>query len=282
VGSCFALKRVGGQRTPMLAFTVFVREKVSSASLGAHQRIPNTVRRHGVDLPTDVVVVKDLRNEFGFAIDDGVQLGTTGAFAAKSNSLYAVTCAHCITGPDGNYNTPDPVRIEFPSRGFIVPLGTSADAVVNQGSGLYPDFGEMDIGLVQVADPPVIAYIGTRPTLPSFQPPPNLGLEEIRGILLNTPVQGWGARTNNIIRGQVEGVFVNYPPRFFDLMISDPAGQGLTMPGDSGLMWIGPMGQAYGIHMVGEDDGTGNPSQNTFACFAFRAASHFSLSLLST
>src|SRR5712671_5302799 len=76
IGSCFGIKKTAGERTRHLCLTVFVQEKLPQSKLPAKHRVPQTVTRHGMELPTDVIVVGKLREQFGFAIDDQTQLGT--------------------------------------------------------------------------------------------------------------------------------------------------------------------------------------------------------------
>ena len=282
IGSCFGIKKTAGGRTGDLCLTVFVRKKLPRSKLPAKHRVPQTLPRHGMDLPTDVVVVGKLREEFGFAFDDQTQLGTIGAFARRNGNFFGVTCAHCITGPDGDFNTPDRIRMEFPTRNSFLWAGQSDLAAKIPGTGVTPNFGNFDAGLIQISDATVSAYVQTRPALPVFRPSPSLSPKELQDLLLYTPVQGWGAKTNNIIRAQVEGVDVSFESEYFDLLIGDPGADGLTRKGDSGLMWIGPYGQAYGIHMMGDGGGADNSSVHSLACFASRISDDFQLHLLTT
>ncbi len=281
VGSCFSLKRTKGVATDQLSYTLLVSHKPDARDLADDDLIPPTVTRLGVQMPTDVHIIGPLRREAGFAIDDGTQVGTVGAFARGAGGLYyALTCAHCIGGPDGNIHTPDPIRIEYPQRfGPILPLGISADAEMTPGTGLQPDFGEFDAAIAHVTAPTLLQHVQGRPALPVFQPDPALGPDGLSDLLYR-PVQGWGAAANGILHGQIQGVMVHVQGQYFDLMIGDPAGQGLTTVGDSGLLWIGPFGQAYGLHMAG-DGVPGSPSPHAFACFAHRPVTRFALTLLS-
>lgn len=280
VGTCFGMKYTAGTRTTSPCFTVLVSDKLPEKRLKPKSVIPGSVRRNGVEMETDVIRVGRLRQEGGFGIDDHVERGTVGAFATRGNVTYALSCAHCLRGPDSNPATPHPIRIEYPMPGTtILPLGTSSDYELSPGRGLFPDFGEMDAGLVRITSSTVADYVATRRNLDVYRPNGPLTPASATQMLRYTPLQGWGARTNQVVRAQIDGVLVSIRGRHFDLMISDPTGRGITQPGDSGLMWIGPRGEAYGLHMVG-DGAAGGMSVNTFACFAFRPVDHFGVQLL--
>ncbi len=276
VGSCFGVKHAGGVRTDQFCYTVLVTQKPAAHLLADSEIIPPTVTRLGRQMPTDVRVIGPLRREAGFAIDDGTQTGTVGAFARRDDGkYYALTCAHCIAGADAD------ILIEYPNRfGLLLPLGVSSQAEIYSGTGMEPDFGEFDAAIAEVTAPNILQYVETRAALPVFQPDPTLGPAELAALLAFTPVQGWGAAANTILRGQIEGVMVSIQGQYFDLMITDPSGGGLTTRGDSGLLWTGPFGQAYGLHLAG-DGPPGSSSPHAFACFAHRAVSRFGLSLLS-
>jgi hypothetical protein len=279
VGSCFGIKKKDGQRTGQLCVTVFVRKKVGLARLKTKDRIPSEVRRHGIDLPTDVIVIGDLRKELGFAITSGAgtqtpEKGTLSAFGRTPATVVGMSCAHCLESGG--------VLIEFPARTDFLDLGTTSTTAAFPGTGVSPDFGDFDAGLVQISSPPVLNYINTRPPLSVYRPPDSVTPSQLSDLLNYTPVQGWGAGTNNLIRGLIGGALVNFPPYRFDLMVEAISGQGLTSPGDSGMLWIGPSGQAMAIHMMGDTSGPNNSSLNAFGCFAFRAADRFNVSLLGT
>ncbi|WP_395744546.1 hypothetical protein [Prosthecobacter sp.] len=287
VGSCFGIKHTAGVSTGRLSYTLLVSQKVPDHGLAPAHRIPATVTRLGRRMPTDVRVIGTLRRESGFAIDDGTQLGTIGAFARRADgSLFALTCAHCIPGGDGDIHTPASLRVEFPDRfGAIVPLGISADAEISDGTGLQPEFGEFDAAIAEltgspdITAPALLDHVRNCADLPVYEPPPGRTPEELADLLNFTTVQGWGAASNRVLLGQIIGVMVTFEGHFFDLMISALDGQGLTTVGDSGLVWTGPLGKAYGIHMAG-DGPIDSPSPNTFACFAHRATTRFGVTLL--
>jgi hypothetical protein len=282
VGSCFGMKKSEGVRTDQLCVTVFVRRKVGRSKLRQEDRIPDFVQRHGLTLPTDVVVVGKFRNQLGFAIWDGVQVGTLGAFAHKDNKLVGVTCAHCITGTAGDFNIPTSISIKFPENESFGPLGPSISGMSLPGTGISPEFGDFDLGLVDVTAPPVVDYVTTRSSMSVFRPPDLATQQGLLDLLQYLPVQGWGAGSDNIVRGRIEGVMGVWDDKFFDLMIENHSGGGLTHDGDSGMMWTNAAGEALGIHMGGDGPGGDVLSDNAIAYFAFRAVDHLGLSLLST
>lgn len=214
----------------------------------------------------------------GFSILHGTQQGTLGCFASRAADFYGLTCAHCVAGlpaPPGN------ITVEFPGAGNFLSVGGSADADLFLGSGLFPDYGNFDAALVKIETPIVQSFVRTQPPLSVFRPPPDaLVGENLRNILQFLQVEGWGAGTNNMIRGRIDCVFVDVPPDRFDLLIDEPGGMQLTRKGDSGMIWIGPSGQAFAIHMVGDGAGPNNSSLRSFASFAFRAVDQFGINLL--
>ncbi|OYW73534.1 MAG: hypothetical protein B7Z37_21135 [Verrucomicrobia bacterium 12-59-8] len=288
LGSCFGVKHKDGVRTGELSYTLLVSQKLPAQELTPEHRIPATVMRLGTRMPTDVRVIGPIRREAGYAMDDGTQVGTIGAFARRADGrLYALTCAHCITGRDKDIHARKQLRIEYPERNVgILPLGVSAEADMAAGTGMQPEFGEFDAALAELSDdaavtaPALLAHVRGCAELPVYEPPAGLSPEELADLLSFTPVQGWGAAANGMLRGQIEGVMVFVQGQYFDLMITDPGGQGLTTVGDSGLIWTGPLGKAYGIHMAG-DGPSGSASAHTFACFAHRPARRYGLTLLS-
>jgi hypothetical protein len=280
-GSCFGLKRKAGVRGNQLCVTVYVKTKVATEFLKPEDRIPKEVRRHGIDLPTDVIVISQLRRENGFPIQNGTREGTLGCFGSREDGTFGVTCAHCIGGTNPNPATGSIVTVQYPNAGNYLTLGDSRDALAFPGNGVFPNFGDFDAGLVEVSARTVQAFVQTRPKLSVFRPPPDsLVGERLLNLLSYIPVVGWGAGTKNIIRGRIDGVFATYETRRFDLMIDDENGAGITRRGDSGMIWLGPSGQAFGIHMDGDAMGPNDTSLRSFAAFAFRIADQFKLSML--
>lgn len=281
VGSCLGFKIKGGIRSKELCVTVFVSRKVQSKGLTPKNRIPKTVRRHGLDLPTDVIALGNIRQELGFSILDGTQVGTVGCFARVDGQYFALTCAHCITGRDGDFNTPDLITIDFPSPGMPLSLGMSAGGLQFQGIGIFPDYGDFDGGIVSVCSPAMTAYVRSRPPLEPFRPSlAQFSEDGLRQLLEYSPVQGWGAGTDNVLRGQVHGVFATIAGYRYDLVIGSIQGSGLTSKGDSGMVWLNSSGEALGIHMAGDGAGPGGTSQFGFAQFAFRLSDRFRARLL--
>lgn len=214
-------------------------------------------------------------NQAGFAIHaSGAnvgQKGTLGAWGLKGTDAFGITCAHCLE-PPGSV-----VTAEFPSPGAYLALGPADVSTNAQGTGLYPSYGDIDAGLVRLTTPVVRDYAIARPPQAAYRPPGTTDPQHLSGLLQFVPVQGWGAGNGRLLNGVVTGVLVDVPPLRFDIMIEDPQGAGLTVAGDSGLMWTTPTGQAFAMHQAGESYADGAPSRRTFACFAFRVADAFAL-----
>jgi hypothetical protein len=277
VGTCFGFKMTAGTRSQQLCLTVFVRRKVKPHRLKAEQHVPDTVRRHGVDLPTDVVQVGRIENQGGFTIHvAGASVGekgTLGAWGLNSDGVFGVTCAHCLASPG------DIVTAEFPTPGEYIALGPAGVSANNPGTGLYPSYGAFDAGLIRVTTAGVRDYAVGRPAQTVYRPPGTTDPQHLGELLRFVPVSGWGAGSGRLLDGVVTGVLVDIPPWRFDVMIEDPQGASLSVAGDSGLLWTTPIGQAFALHQAGDSEAGGGPSRHAFASFAFRVVDDFGLTL---
>jgi len=271
VGTCFGFKSTGGKRSEQLCVTVFVRRKVKPGRLKPEHHVPEEVRRHGMDLPTDVVAIGRIRNQGGFAIHAAGQKGTIGAWGLNDASAFGITCAHCLA-PAGGI-----VTGEFPVPGSYLALGPSDASTNLPGTGLYPSYGDIDAGLIRLTTSSVQDYASSRPPQPVYRPLGSVDANHLKVLLRQLPVQGWGAGSGRLLRGVVTGVLVDLSPLHFDLMIEDPDGGGLTVLGDSGLVWATLIGQALALHQAGDEENDGSPSKHAFGCFAFRIADAFGL-----
>lgn len=280
VGTCFGFKTTGGARSQQLCLTVFVKRKVTAGRLKAHHHVPQSVRRHGVDLPTDVVQLSRIRNQGGFAIHvEGAGIGergTLGAWGLNANGVFGVTCAHCLPSKGAI------VTAEFPTPGEYLAFGPADELANKRGSGLYPSYGDLDAGLIRVTTTGVRDYVFSKPAQPVYRPPETTAPDQLEELLRFVRVSGWGAGSGRILEGVVTGVLVDLPPWRFDLMMEDPDGTGLSVPGDSGLLWTTPTGQAFALHQAGEYEPQNVPSRRAFASFAFRMVDAFGLELRQT
>lgn len=275
LGTYFGTKVVDGVETP--CYTVMVSIKKKPSELEDNEMIPPMLTRNGKFLLTDVIQVGRPRLESGFRIFDGTQVGTVGAFLRHSDQFYALTCAHCITGPDGNVATSDPVAIDYPTPNTgAYDLGMTGQFIESRGTGRLPDFSDVDAGLIEISSELISNYAENRQNLEIYRPP--LSPSEIDKELINVPVQGWGGTANGYIYGQVLGTMVhllmNDEIHYFDLCIGNPPLVELTHPGDSGLLWRLSDGRALAVHMAG-DGYHPNYSKLSYGYFASRLIKHF-------
>ena len=282
IGSGLGIKISEGIRTDEPCLTVFVRRKRSEDKLRNEELIPKEVRRYGLDLPTDVVVLKVPQFEAGInIIDGGTEGGTVGSFGRHAQEFVGVTCEHCIRGPDGNSATPDNITaLNLPGAGGPLQLGKSGPAILVPGTGFMPNFGEMDAGLIHLQLAPLVNVLMQKPRRSVFKPPSStISRKEIEELLLFTPVRGVGARSGPV-SARIGGLLLKIGNLLFDFMVETIDGQPITQGGDSGLMWITQPGSAFGLHSRGDGMGPGGRSLRSFGAFAYRIEEAFGLWLV--
>jgi hypothetical protein len=279
VGTGFGIKERDNTKTSEYCLTVFVRKKQARHKLSKKEIIPSKVVRHGRELPTDVIEIRGLEKQGRFGIEDGAHAGTLGCFGKNSHELFGVSCAHCIGGPEDDPWTPKDIVVEYPDTGKFLLLGQSADAICQNGTGVFPKYGALDSGLIHVSDETLEQYAARQPNLPALSFAPSTDPIQIFRSLQYTRVQGTGAKSG-FHDAIIANVFVNVFGQFFDLMITDSENGPLTEQGDSGLIWLNSFGRAVGFHMQGDVTPGGGPSTRAFAVFAYRVADAFGLTLL--
>lgn len=284
VGTAIGMKVTGGVVDPsQVCLTVFVTTKKPKSRLRRDEMIPASVTRFSTEIPTDVIEIRQPpRLEFGFAINDSTQLGTSGCFARNADGVYAVSCAHCVSGPDRDPTSSDPIFIEFPMREMYLYAGNSVPTVPISGGGTFPAFGDSDVGLIAISPEAkeLQQYAMGRDPLSLVEWDGNLTMAQVSNMLRYTPVQGWGAGSDNIVRGRVARIFVQLYSRYYDLMIESYSNSGLTRPGDSGLMWLNAANMAVGMHMAGADFTVEGSSRYSLSMFASRIPGQLQAQLL--
>ena len=175
---------VGGRRTGQLCVTVFVRRKVSAGVLKREHHVPRFVRRHGMNLPTDVVAIGRICRQGGFPINAEGKKGTLGAWGLSQAGSFGITCAHCLP-PTG-----DAVTGEFPAAGDYLELGVSDGSADESGSGVFPSYGDFDAGLIRLTTPSVQRYAASQPVQCVYRPPAAVTPSELRDLLQFLPVAG--------------------------------------------------------------------------------------------
>lgn len=268
VGTALGLKRRQERRVSGSALIIYVRQKLPLDALAPDDRLPTEVLFSEQSVPTDVVEIAGMRREFGsapFYISDGVKKGTISAFAADGSHLYAVSCAHCMRGRDGNPHTSDPIDFWEPALGRYVPGGENGFAVDAPGLGLPGNFGFSDAGLILLEHRELLRRARAASVLPI-----------IGRLSRGMPVASQGPR--GAILGTVEAVEAVIDRVRIDIVIKMPNGG--SVPGNSGMLWRSRDGSAVGMHAIGAYTDNSGESRYSLCMSAGRLASTLQVRLL--
>lgn len=266
IGTALGLKRTDGEIRDQSSLIVIVDKKCPRSSLSDSENIPVRVRSGDQFVPTDVIELPYLRLEYGpapFATSDDRKKGTVGAFARDEGDYYALTCAHCIRGADGDPYTPSAVKFWSRTRRRYESVGLSTRAQAWPGSGRPGSFGFSDAALIRLEKREALQWAARRQPLSIW-----------RSLRAGIQVQGetyGGTKT-----GKILGLDVIVKRRRADMMIA-MAKDG-TKPGDSGMMWRTANGVAVGLHAMGNGRGR-NPSTISLAMAAYRLPKELGVSL---
>lgn len=240
--TAFGIRRTDGVLADSVAYVVFVSKKKPRSRLRSEDLIPRFVTRGGRRFHTDVEEI-DAPIDQALALSDGVRQSTTSCFARGPHGVFAVSCAHGLLGPDRSAFIPNPVAVWVPSAKRWEAVGSSGLLLQSSGSGVPPhDFGFADVGLVNVDSPWLKTDIDRRSPL------------VISPLLaLGTAVRGEGVVSGHhhaIVRAlwlsDVAGTGLRC-----DVIIEHPNKHPLTLPGDSGMLWLDSQGRALALHAKG-------------------------------
>ena len=268
IGSAIGVKRRAGARVTDSSLIVFVQRKIGEEEIRPSGRVPRFVRSAGRAIPTDVVEIAGIREEFGsppYFTSDREKKGTVTAFARSEDSYLAVTCGHCLRGRDGNPFTSEPIDFWDAAAGKYVPVGESVYAVMSPGFGRPGNFGFSDAGLVLLRDREIIRRARISPLLPIAGRPR-------RG----TKLVGEGPRTT--LHGEIDMVEAEIDDRRIDLIIH-MLGQG-TVPGNSGMLWRTMDGAGVALHAFGAYADEAGESRYSLCMAASRLAGALQVDLL--
>jgi hypothetical protein len=135
--------------------------------------------------------------------------------------MFGVTCAHCIGGLERNRLRPMTSRKSSPVEATFLALDVSRDALAFLVIGIFPNFGDCDAGLAEVSIPAIKTFVRTR-ALSVFRPPSKPLLGQTSCVCCSSlQLKDGEPQQTNVIRGRIDGVFVDTPPNRFDLMIDD-------------------------------------------------------------
>ncbi len=249
VGSMVGLKLRAGRATQQLGVTYFVRNKLPKSEIAPRRRVPTRLRVGSAFVATDVVewpLMAEQALPTATILFDGRLQGTLSCFGVSEAGTFGVTCAHCLTGVDGNPATPTAVAAYVNPPGQFVPVGQSVYLAYAPGTGGPSNFGYLDCGLFDLRDQVLAARAASGVKLELVTDTLNLIGHHLVGVsALNAPHSS-GQRRN----AQVIGVDANALGERCDLVLSvEPPG---TFRGDSGMLWLTEHGQAAAIHARGE------------------------------
>jgi len=249
-GTAFGLKIVQGKVTNDPCYTVFVDAKKPKSKLAKADLVPATVTRGGRKLYTDVIEIQRLVFHSIPSVTDGVNMGTLSCFAQGAKGLVGISAAHALWGPDESNVQPDNIEVWLPAVRTWFPSGETTRIIYESGDGTAADFGFVDAGMFEIGTPEIQDAAAAASPL-------NV-VADLSPALRGLPVSGEGG-VSGTCQGIVTHVFVSAEEgggRRFDLMISSVDGEGMTRPGDSGLLWRTEDGAALSIHLVGENRGS--------------------------
>jgi len=280
-GTAYGVKRTSGNLTADPCYVIYVDQKVSSRALDKSHRVPKTVRRFGVTLPTDVVELGPLRFQSArsfdhpfFIRDNLTPGGTLTCFVRTPGDFHALSCAHVIWGRDKDPNSRDPIEIHDPVQQLWKPLGDSIAGFREIGMGYAPEFGYLDAGLASISASSLKKALAHRTRPRDVFPSPDgpLNLTQIQ----NQHVYADSLVSQRRIEAVVTGVYVVHPSGMrFDLVIETPDRSPITYPGDSGMLWMDAQDRAVAMHIMGEQGAINQPSRVSLATFMYRIVSRF-------
>ena len=155
IGSMVGLKLQGGALTRQLGITYFVHEKLPKSELSPRRRVPTRLLIGDDVVTTDVVAWPRMAEQAlpqGTILFDGRLQGTLSCFAVSQAGAFGVSCAHCMTGVDGNPATPTAVEAYSNPLGEFLPVGESVYLAYSPGIGVPGYFGYLDCGLFDLRD----------------------------------------------------------------------------------------------------------------------------------
>lgn len=272
IGTGLGIKRRAGRVVSPLALIVYVSSKVPSQTLVPTERVPKFVSRRGERIPTDVVQINDVRPELGlppYAVTDAATLGLISAFARDgSGNLFAVSCAHCLLGPDGNPHTTASIAVWDSDTERYEPAGESVYCVSAPGFGFAGDYGFSDAGLVLVGHGELAQLAGNAAPVRILDHPR-------RGM----PV--YAEAFTHVVTGTIDALEANTGPLRTDVVVRID-GRG-TRRGYSGMLWRTDAGDAVGIHAYGAQiDADTGESRYSLAMSARRAARQLQVTFFET
>lgn len=249
IGSMVGLKFRAGQLTKQLGITYFVREKIAKAHLSPRRRVPVKLRVGEAVVTTDVVAWPHMAEQSlppGTIVYDGRQQGTLSCFGLSQAGVFGVSCAHCLTGIDGNPATPSAIAIYANPSVRFVPVGATVYLAYSPGIGVPGNYGYLDCGLFDLRDHALAARAAAGKVLKLVNDIHTLVGYGLVGI---SPLNAPGS-SGSLREAQAVGVEAQALGERSDLVLNVQVPG--TFRGDSGMLWLTEDGRAAAVHARGE------------------------------
>lgn len=249
IGSMVGLKFRAGKLTEQIGITYFVREKLPKAEINPRRRVPKRLRVGDDVVMTDVVEWPRMTEQSlpeGTILFDGRLQGTLSCFAVSRVGFFGVSCAHGLTGIDGNPATPTKVSAYANPPGQFIPIGQSVYLAYSPGIGMPGNFGYLDCGLFDLRDRTLAGRATAGEALQVVGDIHALVGRHLMGVsALNAPGSSGPLREARVV-----GVEARALDELCDVVLNvEPPG---TFRGDSGILWLTEERRAAAIHARGE------------------------------
>lgn len=266
LGTGLGLKTTGGVTTDEPVVVVIVRAKKADSRLADEDRVPRTLRIAGRTVQTDVIQIRSLKKQSGHYCWDGASQGIVSAFARSGQTIFGVTCAHCMVGSDQDDLSAVPMAMYNSARRRYERIGESSYSILAAGSGIPSDFGFLDAGLFTLSPQQAKRVL----------PIPRV----LKRAELTMGMQVRGTTGHGDLVGSLDLTETEYGGVLVDALIRiDGPG---TYGGDSGMMWTNDKGEAVGVHAMGSELRPNAGSRYSAAMFATRVGRYLGVDLLGT
>lgn len=267
-GTMLGARLVDGVATGELAVIVAVRRKKPKARLKPHERLPRTLAHGRSRVLVDVIeIARFARQSFAqpLVCSDRRTAAMVTCVAMSAAGPVGVSCAHALTGSDGDAFSADPVDLFSPGAGFV-PAGRTRTAVFARGLGVPGDYGFSDIGCFSLdANGAAALATGRAP------------MRVWNGRAAAGPLAADAIRGRRL-RGEVHAVLAEMLGGFCDLVVR--VDDGGTIAGDSGMLWRTADGTAIAVHALGSVGALGQGSRFSGCMLAKRASELLNVTFL--
>ena len=262
-GSAIGNRYADGELTDQQAFLVLVEKKIPPQKLKSNL-LPKEIRIGKNLIRLDVVEVGTLQRQSNcspkFSLASGSNLGTVSARIKISESVYGLTCAHCLFDSPNSSSLSQQISLWVgESEDYIHSGNPLPDHIMmTNGTGISGDFGFIDAGAFSIEQPSHFQYCEFE-FIDTFSAP-RIGTK----VFLES--------SHGSIEGQVAMVEAEYMNTFSDTVIQTLDSG--TFEGDSGGIWrTRASGKYLAMHTLGTESENGNGSLFSFSSYCQRVAS---------